>query len=102
MEELKLLKVLLQESKYPRFSDDELSMFLTANKKNVYKTASELCILKADDDQEVTVGPIKIKGPGADYWTNLSDKYAVMAKSTGEGSPNSSGYKTRMERADDI
>lgn len=102
MEELKLLKVLLQESKYPRFSDDELSMFLTVNKNNVYKTASELCILKADDDQEITVGPIKIKGPGADYWNNLSDKYAVIANTIDGGSSGTSGYKTRMERADDI
>ena len=48
MDELELLKVLILESKYPLFSDEELDAFLELNKNNIYKTASELCIMKTN------------------------------------------------------
>ena len=43
---LEKLKILLLESKYPFFSDEQLQMFLDDNEGDVYKTASELCYLK--------------------------------------------------------
>ena len=75
MDELQKLKILLLESKYPFFTDEELTVFLEDNGNDVYKTASELCMLKADGDKSVTVGPIKIESAGSDFWINLSQKY---------------------------
>lgn len=69
------LKILLLESKYPFFSDEELQLFLEENDNKVYKTASILCHLKADGDKKIVVGPITIEGPGADFWINLSEEY---------------------------
>lgn len=89
------LKLLLFESKYPYFTDEELSLFLEENEGDIYKTASELCLLKADSDSKVTVGPITIEGAGAEYWTRLSTQYASKIKSTNS---ETSGYITRMTR----
>ena len=36
------LKILLLESKYPFFTDEELQLFLDENNNKVYKTASTL------------------------------------------------------------
>lgn len=103
MDEINLLKILLQEKKYPYFSDEELTTMLAANNKNVYLTASSLCVMKADNDKEITVGPITIKGPGADYWNNLSTQYAAIAsKNSSSNGTITNGYKHRMNRADDI
>lgn len=89
------LKLLLFESKYPYFTDEELTLFLEENEGNVYKTASELCLLKADSDNSVTVGPITIEGAGADYWLRLSYQYAKKAAAI---DAENSGYITRLKR----
>lgn len=89
------LKLLLFESKYPYFSDEELMLFLQENDGDVYKTASELCLLKADSDSKVTVGPITIEGAGAEYWTRLATQYSEKAK---ENKSGTTGYITRMKR----
>ena len=67
MDDLELLKVLILESKYPLFSDEELNAFLELNENNIYKTASELCIMKADGEESITVGPITIKNASKDF-----------------------------------
>nr|DAK82265.1 MAG TPA: hypothetical protein [Caudoviricetes sp.] len=90
------LKILLLESKYPFFSDEELQLFLDENDGKVYKTASILCHLKADGDSKVTVGPITIESAGADFWINLSQEYKnksnEVENDNGNNSSNSSGY----------
>lgn len=88
------LKILLFESKYPYFTDEELNLFLEENKGNIYKTASELCLIKADSDNKVTVGPITIEGAGADYWLRLSHQYSKKAKLVNSDST----YITRLKR----
>lgn len=93
--DLTKLKILLFESKYPYFTDEELTLFLEENEGDVYKTASELCLLKADSDNKVTVGPITIEGAGADYWTRLSYQYSRKIK---PDKPGGNGYITRMKR----
>lgn len=102
--EITKLKVLLKESEYPQFSDEELNMFLIENDGDVYLTASELCYLKADGDKKITIGPITIENPGADFWTALAIRY--KAKSV-ELKQSNSGFSDglssgRMRRADDI
>lgn len=94
---LEKLKILLLEEKYPFFTDAQLNIFLEESDNDVYKTASELCYLKADGDKSITVGPIKIDGAGADFWINLSNKYAAKVSTIS----NLNGrYKTSMSRSD--
>lgn len=97
MDKLKKLKILLQESEYPAFTDEELSSFLEDNNGNVYLTASELCLIKANKDSKVTVGPITIESAGPDYWIKLSETYSIKANKSNTESVVS-GYITRMKR----
>jgi len=99
VDNLELLKILLQEKKYPYFDDAELQVLLESNDNDVYLTASKLALMKANGDKSIKVGPITIEGPGAEYWINLSNQYAETAKSN-NSSIVSSGYKTMMARCD--
>lgn len=99
MNNIELLKILLQEKKYPYFDDAELQVLLESNNNDVYLTASKLALMKANGDKSIKVGPITIEGPGAEYWINLSNQYAETAKNNGT-SNISSGYKTMMVRGD--
>lgn len=100
MDELQKLKILLLESKYPFFTDEELIVFLEDNGDDVYKTASELCMLKADGDKSVTVGPIKIESAGSDFWINLSQKYFERYQKENENiSDTSNKYVIKMKRS---
>ena len=95
------LKILLLESKYPFFSDEQLQIFLDDNENDIYKTASDLCYLKADGDSKVTVGPITIESAGADFWINLSEKYSKKSDelaNKNSGSPLSGIYINRLKR----
>ena len=96
--DLKFLKLLLQEQKYPYFDDEALEMFLENNEDGIYSLASNLCLMKADMDKKIVVGPITIEGPGADYWINLSIDYSSKASKTNNNSSGS--YKTSMKRSD--
>lgn len=84
------LKILLLESKYPFFTDEELQLFLDENNNKVYKTAATLCYLKADGDSKVTVGPITIESAGADFWINLAEQYSKKASQIENDSDNNS------------
>lgn len=104
MDEIQKLKILLLESKYPLFTDEELMVFLEDNGENVYKTASELCLLKADNDKSVTVGPIKIESAGSEFWLKLSEKYAEkcaeeQSNSGSSGSSTSNKYVIKMRKS---
>lgn len=100
MDNLELLKILLQEKKYPYFDDAELQVLLESNDNDVYLTASKLALMKANGDKSIKVGPITIEGPGAEYWINLSNQYTETAKNNSSSSDISSGYKTMMARCD--
>lgn len=102
MSDLELLKLLLQEEKYPYFTDEQLTSLLLKNNNNVYLTASDLCLIKADGDTKVTVGPITIESAGAEYWITLHERYSALAISNNEGA--SSGrkpYITSLNRSDE-
>ncbi len=99
MDNLELLKILLQEKKYPYFDDAELQALLESNDNDVYLTASKLSLMKANGDKSIKVGPITIEGPGAEYWINLSNQYTETSKSN-NSSIVLSGYKTTMARCD--
>ena len=97
MDKLQKLKILLQEAEYPAFTDEELNAFLNDNEGNVYLTASELCLIKANKDSKITVGPITIESAGPDYWIKLSETYSIKANKSNNGN-TINGYITRMKR----
>jgi hypothetical protein len=98
LDDLTLLKLLIQEKKYPYFTDVELLGFLSINTGNVKATASKLCLMKADMEKSIKVGPITIENPSPEYWTNLSNQYLseLPVENTSNGY-----YNTSMKRADE-
>lgn len=100
MDQIEKLKILLLEDKYPYFDEDTLEEFLKENNNDAYKTASELCYLKADGDTSVKVGPIEIESPGSAFWVQLAVQYLEKSKKLNASGNSSSttGYKTRMRR----
>ncbi len=98
MSEAEKLLLLLQEKKYPYFSEMELQMYLEIYNNDVYTCASKLCLMKADSDKKVKVGPIEIEGPGADYWLKLSAEYESMANKINNPTTSGGTYKTSMSR----
>ncbi|MCM0648636.1 hypothetical protein NBE98_09645 [Clostridium swellfunianum] len=103
MDDLTLLKLLIQEKKYPYFTDEELQGFLTVNGGNVKLTAAKLCLMKADMEKSIKVGPITIENPEPEYWTNLSKQYMTEYQQESNTNNVSSGYyNTSMRRADEI
>lgn len=100
MDQIEKLKILLLEDKYLYFDEDTLEEFLKENNNDVYKTASELCYLKADGDTSVKVGPIEIESPGSAFWVQLAVQYLEKSKKLNASGNSSSttGYKTRMRR----
>ncbi len=100
---LQQLKLNLNESEYPYFTDDQMSSYLEMYNNNVLLASWRLCLIKASTDDEITVGSIKANSSNADYWNKL----AVMYKADYEAeqaalSNNTSGYKTSMRRVDEI
>lgn len=99
---LEILKINLNESQYPVFKDEELTNLLEVNENNVLKASWRGCLMKANTEKSIKVGPIEIENAAPDYWNNLASIYhgdylAEQAKLT----PTiTNGYKTSMRRAD--
>lgn len=99
---IKKLKILLKEDTYPYFDDDALEIFLDENENDVYKTASELCLLKADSEKSIKVGPITIENPDPEFWKDLSIKYKAKSQEIAAKEGKSTGvYSNRIRRLDD-
>lgn len=99
MDDLTLLKLLIQEKKYPYFTDDELTGFLIVNGSNIKLTAAKLCLMKADGEKSIKLGPITIENPGPEYWANLYKQYMSEYKKENAASGY---YNTSMKRADEV
>ena len=84
------LKILILEEQYPRFTDEQLQSFLDDNKGNVYATAADLCLLKANTEKRIKVGPITIENADPEFWMVLQSKYTVAASSF-NADPDSGG-----------
>ena len=93
MSNLEKLKLLILEEQYPMFTDEQLQMFLDDNEGAVYKTASQLCMLKANQEKKITVGPITIENADPAFWSNLYTQYVSMSSSDSEGTGESAGSK---------
>lgn len=102
--DVNLLMILLQEKKYPYFELDELDTLYKTYEENVYLTAYNCCLMKADGDKKVKVGPIEIEGPGADYWINLAQSYLEKYNSSKNngGGTTTSRYRNMMMRVDEL
>ncbi|WP_238884519.1 hypothetical protein [Clostridium sp. YIM B02551] len=102
MDELTLLKLLIQEKKYPYFTDEELIGFLALNNNSIKLTASKLCLMKADGEKSIKIGPITIENASPDYWTNLSNQYLSEYNAENTSTSSSGGYyKSSMRRSDE-
>ncbi|PRR84747.1 hypothetical protein [Clostridium luticellarii] len=102
MGDLDKLKLLIFESKYPYFSDEELQNFLTIYDNDVYYTAAQLCLMKMDMEKSIKVGPITIENPDPSYWQGLANKYSDKSEQENGGSGSSGYYPTYMNRADEL
>lgn len=100
---LQQLKLNLNESEYPYFTDDQLLSYLEMYNNNVLLASWRLCLIKASTDDEITVGSIEVNSSNADYWNRLATIYKADYEKQQEMSGDSTGgYKTSMRRADEI
>ena len=90
---LETLKFNLQERQFPYFSEDELSMLLENNGEDIQKASYQGCIMKAQADDGINIGPIKTES-NREYWLTLAESFRTKA------SNSSGGYNTSMKRAD--
>ena len=91
MDNLEKLKILILEEQYPRFTDEQLQSFLDDNKGNVYATAADLCLLKANTEKKIKVGPITIENADPEFWMILQSKYMTAALNVPEDPDNPGG-----------
>lgn len=99
---LETLKVNLNESQYPVFSDDELNNLLLVNDNNIFKASWRCCLMKANTDSKIKVGPIETENANPDYWNNLASIYQAdyLSEQAKLNPSKTSGYKTSMRRSD--
>lgn len=101
---LDVLKINLNESKYPVFSDEELNNLLEVNDNNVLKASWRGCIMKANVKKKIKVGPIESENASPDYWNSLASIYQAdyFLEQENLKPIKSIGYKTSMRRADEL
>lgn len=98
-ESLEVLKFNLQERQYPYFDDTELQLLLTSNDNNVLKASFKGCLLKANADDGVTVGPLKTTS-NREYWLGLADQYQDEFNKGNTNISTNGYYATSMKRVD--
>ena len=97
---LESLKIKINESQYPVFTDEELTDLLEDNEGNVLLTAYKCCLMKANNESKIKVGSIEIENSSdPSYWNNLAAMYLSEYNKTQSGT-SLGGYKTSMRRAD--
>lgn len=87
---LHVLKFNLQERQFPYFSDEELEILLENNNSDIKKASYQGCIMKAQADDGVNLGPLKTES-NRNYWLTLADSF--KPKETYK-------YNTSMKRVD--
>ena len=91
MDNLEKLKILILEEQYPRFTDEQLESFLEDYGNNVYAVAADLCLLKANTEKKIKVGPITIENADPSFWMALQSKYMTAALNVPEDPDNPGG-----------
>ncbi|CAL83891.1 hypothetical protein FDF29_06520 [Clostridium botulinum] len=99
---LEILKINLNENRYPVFSDEELNNLLAVNDNDVLKASWRGCLMKANTDKKIKVGPIEVENADPDYWNNLAAMYQAdyLQEQANVNPSKATGYKTSMRRAD--
>lgn len=97
---LEILKINIQEINNDTFTDEELNNLLEVCENNVNKASWRACLLKANTDKKIVIGPIEIQSFDPDYWNNLANIYYQDYIS--EKSSSSSRYINNMTRCDEI
>lgn len=92
----------LQERQYPYFEDSELDLLLVMY-VDVWNASYQGCMLKANADDALTLGPIKTASNRA-YWLQLAEQYRSQTFKTADAEEDTSGgyYNTTMNRVDDL
>lgn len=98
---LEKLKFNLQERQYPYFTDIELELLLENYNDNIWKASFQGCLLKANADDSVTLGPLKTSS-NRDYWLGLAQQYQEENVKTNTSSTDVGYYVTSMKRADNL
>lgn len=101
---LEILKINLNESQYPVFSDEELNNLLKVNDDNILKASWRGCIMKANVDKKIKIGPVEVENADPDYWNNLASIYRddyLKEQEDLKPKVKVTGYKTSMRRVDD-
>lgn len=89
-EPIEVLKFNLQERQFPYFSDTELQMLLDNNEEDIKKASYQGCIMKAQADDGINLGPLKTES-NRDYWLTLAESFKLKP---------TYNYITSMKRAD--
>lgn len=98
-ESLEVLKFNLQERQYPYFDIVELQLLLENNDNNVLKASFKGCLLKANADDGLTVGPLKTAS-NREYWLGLAEQYQDEFNKGNTNISTTGYYSTSMKRAD--
>lgn len=96
MTSLEILKFNLQERQFPYFNDSELNMLIENNDGNIQKASYQGCVMKAQADDGINIGPIKTES-NREYWLTLAESFKSNIIN---GNSGSSPYITSMRRAD--
>lgn len=97
-----LLQLNLMEKDFPFFGKEELELLYKTNNGSISKTCWKACLLKANTDDMVKVGPIELKSSGKDYWLKLAEMYRQEYEDElrKNGASISGRYKNHMTRYD--
>ncbi|EQB4335424.1 hypothetical protein ACYJ2V_001111 [Clostridium botulinum] len=87
---LHVLKFNLQERQFPYFSDEELEMLLENNDSDIKKASYQGCIMKAQADDGVNLGPLKTES-NRSYWLTLANSFKTK---------EAYNYNTSLKRVD--
>lgn len=68
-------------------------MLLENNSGDIQKASYQGCIMKAQADDGINIGPLKTES-NREYWLTLANSYNIKAS-------DFSGYNTSMKRADE-
>ncbi|KEI90716.1 hypothetical protein N493_15010 [Clostridium botulinum B2 433] len=87
---LNILKFNLQERQFSYFSDEELEMLLKNNNSDIKKASYQGCIMKAQADDGINLGPLKTES-NRSYWLTLANSFKTK---------EAYNYNTSLKRVD--
>ena len=103
LSKLEQLKINLQESKFPSYTDEELEQLLEACGGSVAKASWMGCLAKSKEEgfKKIEIGSIKLTNFDSNYFEELAEIYKqeYMQENTYSGGGK---YITHMTRVDEV